>query len=345
MAPAHILVVDDEPFNVDLLCQELDELDYTFDTAENGQEALEKLAHGPFDAVLLDMMMPVMSGMDVLEAMNASGMIFEVPVIIVSALDDMRQVTKSLELGAEDYLHKPIDETLLKARLTGALEKKSLRDQLAQQLKITTELFGKFVPEQVARSMVSGAGEMAPVECEATIMFCDMVGFTPLVETIPPREVLDLLTAYFQTVLPVVEANLGVVNEFHGDGMFVVFNAPMTLPDHAQAAVKAGLDILETLEQHDVLGHRLRARVGIATGNVVAGTIQTLNQLNYSVMGDTVNLAARLEKKNKELSSALLISERTAQLLPDLARFEAVSFDVKGKSDRINAYKLLTLGK
>lgn len=335
---ARVLVVDDEPFNVDLLCQELDDLDYDYDTAFNGQEALDKLAAGAFDAVLLDMMMPVMSGMQVLEHMNGSGQIFDIPVIIVSALDDIDHVARSLELGAEDYLHKPIDESLLKARLAGAIEKKALRDQVARQLKITTDLFGKFVPEQVATSLISGEGELAPIECEATVMFCDMEGFTPLAESIAPKDVLALLTEYYIAILPIVEKHLGVVNEFHGDGMFVVFNAPLSLPDHAKAAVNTGLEILETLNTQEIFGRKMSARIGIATGNVIAGNIVTMNQFNYSVMGDTVNLAARLEKKNKELGSQMMISERTAALLDDVSGFEATSVEVKGKSAVVTAY-------
>ncbi len=336
---ARILVVDDEAFNVDLLCQELDDLDYTYATASNGLEAITLLGEEAFDAVLLDMMMPVMNGMEVLQHLNSTGKIFEVPVIVVSALDDIDHITKSLELGAEDYLQKPIDENLLKARLAGALEKKSLRDQVARQLKLTTDMFGKFVPTQVASALVNGDGQLAPIECEASIMFCDMEGFTTLAESIQPSEVLRLLTEYYMAILPVVEKHLGVVNEFHGDGLFVVFNAPLTLPDHAKAAVNTAFGILETLDSQEILGRKMQARIGIATGWVIAGNIVTKNQFNYSVMGDTVNLAARLEKKNKELGSRLLISQRTAEYLDERSDFEEHNIALKGKVENVTVYK------
>ena len=143
---ASVLVVDDEPFNIDLLTQELEDLGHVATPAADGREALEMLEKERFDLILLDIMMPRMDGVQVLEALNASGRLAELPVIVVSALGDIDSVARCLHLGAEDHLLKPFDPTLLRARIGGALEKKSLRDQVVRQLAATRALFGRYVP-------------------------------------------------------------------------------------------------------------------------------------------------------------------------------------------------------
>ena len=338
-----ILIVDDEPFNVDLLEQELEDLGYTTASAINGKEALDRLDTTDFDAVLLDVMMPELDGVGVLEALRKDGRLSRLPVIVVSSLNDMGCVQKCLELGAEDYLFKPIDAGLLQARLAGALEKKALRDQVAAQLEVTKSIFGKYVSTAVAEAIMSDQGRLAPVECEATVMFCDIKGFTALAETLSPSKVLDLLSAFYSAVLVPVERHNGTVNEFMGDGMLVTFNAPVTISNHADAAVKTALEIYEILQTQTFEGITLSVRVGIATGRIVSGNIRTRERLNYTVLGDTVNLAARLETANKETNSWLLISQSTAMQLPNTAEFEALEITVSGKSDPVIAYKFIGL--
>ncbi len=336
-----ILIVDDEPFNVDLLEQELEELGYTSESATNGQEALEMLEAEDFEAVLLDVMMPEMDGVEVLETLRLDGRISRLPVIVISSLNDIDYVRKCLELGAVDYLFKPIDDRLLQARLAGALEKKALRDQVAAQLEVTRSIFGKYVSTAVAETILSDQGRLAPVECDATVMFCDIVGFTALAEVLNPVKVLDLLTEYYSAVLAPVERHNGTVNEFMGDGMLVTFNAPVTSSDHADAAVRTALEISEILKTQTFEGITLSVRVGIATGRIVSGNIKARDRLNYTVLGDTVNLAARLETANKATSSWLLISQATAMQLSSAEAFEALEISLSGKSDPVIAFRFL----
>ena len=148
--PRTVLVVDDEPFNVDLLTQELEELGLCTIAAANGREALALINEFDYDMMLLDIMMPEMDGIELLERLNAAGRLASLPVIVVSAVDDINSVARCIELGAEDHLLKPFDPILLRARIGSALEKKALRDQVAQQLATTRAIFGKYVPESIA---------------------------------------------------------------------------------------------------------------------------------------------------------------------------------------------------
>lgn len=336
-----ILIVDDEPFNVDLLDQELEDLGYASESAANGREALDMLEKEDFEAVLLDVIMPEMDGVEVLEILRKDGRLSRLPVIVVSSLNDLDYVQKCLRLGAVDYLFKPIDEGLLKARLAGALEKKALRDQVAAQLEVTKSIFGAYVSTAVAETILSDRGRLAPVECDATVMFCDIGGFTALAETLSPTKVLTLLTRYYSAVLAPVERHNGTVNEFMGDGMMVTFNAPVMIADHAGAALRTAQEISEILKTQTFEGITLSVRVGIATGRVVSGNINARDRLHYTVLGDTVNLAARLETANKAMNSWLLISNATAMQLPSTKEFEALEIAVSGKSSPVAAFKFL----
>lgn len=336
-----ILIVDDEPFNVDLLEQELEDLGYTSASAANGREALNLLETEDFEAVLLDVMMPELDGVGVLEALRKYGRLSRLPVIVISSLNDIGYVRKCLELGAVDYLFKPIDDRLLEARLAEALEKKALRDQVAAQLEVTRSIFGKYVSTAVAETILSDQGRLAPVECDATVMFCDIRGFTALAETLSPTRVLSLLSKYYSAVLAPVERHSGTVNEFMVDGMLVTFNAPITISGHADAAVRTAQEIFEVLNAQTFDGITLSVRVGIATGRIVSGNINARDRLNYTVLGDTVNLAARLETANKTTNSWLLISQATAMQLPSAEEFEALEIAVSGKSDPVTAFRFL----
>ncbi len=191
--PASVLVVDDEPFNIDLLCQELEEMGHNPVPAADGEAAMDMLAAKEVDLVLLDIMMPRMNGLQVLEALKEDGRLPNLPVIVVSAIDDIKSVARCIRLGAEDHLVKPFDPALLRARVEGALEKKRLRDKVARQLEVTRALFGRYVPPGVAEHVLSGDGELVPVLREASVLFSDLVGFTAIAQRMTPAEVMDLL--------------------------------------------------------------------------------------------------------------------------------------------------------
>src|SRR5262245_2631187 len=291
-----ILVVDDEPYNVDLLAQELTDLGYGIITASNGNEALEVLAQSDCDLALIDIMMPGMDGFQVLSFLRESNQLASLPVIVVSAIDDVTSIARCLELGAEDFITKPFDPTILRGRINGVLEKKRLRDQVQQQLEITKAIFGRYVPEGVARRILAGKGTVAPAECEASILFLDIEGFTGIAECMAPSQVMAMLSAFFSAVLEPISRFGGVVNQISGDSMLVTCNVPVRQPHHADNAVRSAIEIQKAISERRFGDHFLKLRIGINTGLVVAGNIEVGERLNYTVIGDTVNIAARLEK-------------------------------------------------
>ncbi len=339
--PETVLVVDDEPLNVELLAEELDDLGLRSCRAANGREALAIINEIDCDMMLLDIMMPEMDGIELLERLNAAGRLSSLPVIVVSAVDDIDRVARCIALGAEDHLLKPFDPVLLRARIGGALEKKRLRDQVARQLATTRAVFGKYVPVSVAQSILDGEGALAPLQTVATVLYCDIEGFTGIVEHLSPVQTMEMLNAYFAAVLDPVRRHGGIVNQFQGDAVLVTFNVPVEQPHHRDQAVHAAIEIQATLAERRFAGARLAARIGINTGPVVAGNVGAGDRLHYTVLGDAVNVAARLEQLNKTHSTNTLISASTVEMLQDDFLLERLGdVEIRGKDERVTIYSL-----
>ena len=340
LQPASVLVVDDEPFNIDLLSQELEQLGHVPVPAMNGAEALERVAEGGHDLMLLDIMMPGVSGIQVLERLRSEQALPELPVIVVSALDDLGSVVRCIELGAEDHLVKPFDPVLLRARIANSLEKKRLRDQIARQLSATRALFGRYVPRAIAEDILSGDGALAPIQSTATVLYADIVGFTGIAQGMPPDQALAFLNEFFQTIIEPIRDAGGVVNEFIGDGILVTFNLPRANPRHADQAVCAALGIQDVLNARKIQGHQVRARIGIHTGPVIAGNVSAGDRLHYTVLGDTVNVSARLEEANKRYGTAILISGSTVTMLQDDYELERLDdATIRGKDEPVTIFR------
>lgn len=176
--------------------------------------------------------------------------------------------------------------------------------------------FARFVPESVAAAVLAEEGAIASQEREATVLFADIESFTAIASTLAPREVVQMLNDYFAEIARVIHARSGVITQFQGDAVLASFNLPAADAQHARHAVEAAFEVHARLADASFTrGIRLRARIGISTGPVVGGTVGGDERLGYTVHGDTVNLAARLEALNKDLGSRTLISSRTAQLL------------------------------
>ncbi|MDH3377412.1 MAG: response regulator [Gammaproteobacteria bacterium] len=339
---ATVLIVDDEPFNVDLIVQELDFLEFETITASSGQQAIDVLDERPCDVVLLDIMMPGMSGFDVLERLRADGRLASLPVIVISALDDLENVVRCIELGAEDYLTKPFNPALLKARMHATLEKKRLRDKVAQQLAITRKIFGQYVPESVAESILAGHGVLEPVQTIATILYADLEGFTGIVERMmSPQRVVQMLNEYFAAVVEPINRHGGILTQFQGDATLVTFNLPVADVHHADSAVQVASEIQQMLKQQKFAGVSLRTRIGIATGEILGGNVGSGDRINYTVYGDAVNLAARLADFNKECGTQSLMSDDTVVALNGSYAIEPVGeVTIRGKHIPVDVHKL-----
>ncbi|NKB76747.1 MAG: response regulator [Gammaproteobacteria bacterium] len=310
-----ILVVDDHGTNRLKMSLAAKNLGHTVDTAVNGIDAMEKIRTHGFDLILLDLLMPEMDGFEVLAEMKKNPDFQSIPVIVISAVEEMESVIKAIELGAEDYLPKAFDPVLLKARVNSCLEKKRLRDKTAQQLAITKELFGKFVPERIAESILQGEGHIEPVNTISTVLFTDIEGFTTMSEETTPSQVAKILNEYFPTVIEPINKHGGILNQFLGDAMMVVYNVPISDPCHADAAMKTALDIHDVTRGKLFAGQSLRTRIGICTGDVFAGNIGSGDRLHYTIHGDAVNVAARLEQLNKQYKTDTLVAQSTVDQL------------------------------
>ena len=328
----HVLVVDDNRMNRLKLSRSLEQQGHTVATAENGQHALELLRTQPFDLVLLDIMMPEMDGYQVLEKMKADGGLRDIPIVVISALDELDSVVKCIEMGAEDYLPKSFEPTLLRARIGASLEKKRLRETIIGQL-------GKYVPESVAETIVTGAGTLEPMRREATILYSDIESFTTVAESMAPERVVEMLNDYFTRLIEPIMRNNGVVNQFQGDAMLVTFNVPLEDPHHADHALQAAVEIQNTSRDAAFAGVPLRTRIGINTGEIIAGNVGAGNRYNYTVHGDAVNLAARLEQLNKQHGTLVLVSGTTVERLTQSHSLERIgALEIRGKIEPVDVY-------
>jgi len=282
--------------------------------------ALEMLRSRPADLVLLDIEMPEMNGYQTLEALRADPKLRDIPVVMMSSVDEVDSVARCIEMGAEDYLFKPVNAVLLRARVAASLEKKRLRDQ-------QRELFRKFATAEVAEELMATGFTLGGKYVDATVMFSDIRSFTSLVESRGPTETIDLLSSYYTLMFDAIGGQGGIVNQMVGDGLMALFGAPLPHADHAERAVRAGLEMLEMMagfnrEQVAQNKPEIRIGVGIASGQVIAGYTGTERRVTYTCVGDTVNVAAHLEAHTKVLGRPILIDEHTRAGLSGAVRVE-----------------------
>ena len=202
------------------------------------------------------------------------------------------------------------------------------------------ETLGRFVPADVAKTLLTEGGQLAPEQSEATVLFCDLEGFTALTETLGPSGIVELLNEYFEVMVEILERHRGVVTQFQGDAILATFNVPVPDPAHAANALRAAIEIQSAVQRHEFAGQRIGNRIGINTGRLVAGAVGAKGRLSYTVHGDAVNLAARLEALNKELGTRTLVSEATAAQVQDFDLEPMGEVGVRGQTGRVAVYAL-----
>ena len=339
-APGTILIADDNRVNRLLLARGLESEGHTVVYAEHGREALDLLRRQRFDVMLLDVLMPELDGYEVLAELKEDPHLRDIPVIVTSALDEIDSVVRCLEMGAEDYLTKPVNPVLLNARINASLEKKRLRDQ-------QRELISKFATKEVAEDLLTSGFALGGQYVEATAMFCDIRSFTTISESREPAETIELLNDYYTLMMDAITGEGGIVNQMVGDGLMSIFGAPVPREDHRQAAVLAARQMVELIrlfnEEQAARGKvQIQIGIGIASGRVVAGYTGTHNRATYTCVGDTVNVAARLESHTKELGRPILIDENTREGITDAIAVEAQGeLVMKGKTEPTKVYAVL----
>jgi adenylate cyclase len=333
----HLLLADDDEANRDLLRRRLERLGYRITACVDGQEALELAREAAPDLVLLDMLMPVLDGHEALVRLKADETLRHLPVIMISALDQVEDIAHCIELGAEDYLAKPFNPIVLRARIGAVLEKKRLRDferiylrQIEEERARSDRLLLNVLPRPIADRLKSGESRVVNSFDEVTVMFADLVGFTSLSTQITPTMLVRLLDQIFSAFDELADRHGLEKIKTIGDAYMAAAGLPFPHQDHASAAVRMAMDMHGTIEKISRQSQwDLQMRIGICTGPVIAGIIGQ-NKFIYDLWGDTVNTASRMESHG--LPGKTQVAATTYELLRDRFPFEERgTIEVKGK--------------
>jgi adenylate cyclase len=367
-SPPKILVVDDTPRNVKLLADLLTVKGYAVITANSGREALASMAAEPPDLVLLDVVMPEMSGYEVCERIRASNFTAMLPVIMVTALDPAVERIKGIEAGADDFLSKPINQAELLARVKSLLRVKHLQDTVQEQAselakwnqtleqRVQNQLeqlerlerLKRFFSPQLAELIVAGNTDdpLKTHRRELTVVFLDLRGFTAFAESAEPEEVMRVLHEYHAEMGRLINEYEGTLEHFAGDGMMIFFNDPVPVENPSERAVCMTLTMRERVKELTVkwrkLGYDLDFGVGVAQGFATIGAIGFEGRWEYGAIGSVPNLAARLCSEAKP--GQILLPQRLLGIIDDLIDVEPVGeLSLKGFHRAVMAYNVLGL--
>jgi adenylate cyclase len=318
-----VLVVDDDPVSRRFLERSLVADGFEVATAVDGAQALDYLCETTPDIVLLDVLMPRVDGFGVLERIKADSRLREVPVVMISALEDHDSAIRCIELGAEDYLPKPFDPVLLRARINAGLNKRRVHE--LEQARVR-DVFARFLPKSIVDEVLvrtSGEIRLGGMRLICTVLFTDLRGFTSFAERTPPDRVIEVLNRFLGEMTDAVLDNGGTLVTYLGDGVLAVFGAPIAYDDHADRALATAREMLHArLPQfNDWLrdtGHDPFAiGIGVSSGPLMSGNVGSARRLSYTAIGDTVNTAARIEAYTKKVAHPALVSQSTRDLLTD----------------------------
>jgi adenylate cyclase len=357
MASGTLLVVDDVEMNRDMLSRRLSARGYTVLTAASGLEALETIATQPLDLVLLDVMMPGMSGLEVLQRLRKDHSVAELPVIMATARDQGEHVVEALRLGANDYVTKPLDFPVVQARtetqlaLKRAMEEiRRLADGLELRNHFIRQTFGRYLSDEVVEGLLDSpeglrlGGEKRTV----TILMADLRGFTGMAERLEPERVVRILNNYLGAMAEVIARFQGTIDEFIGDAVLALFGAPIQRPDDAQRAVACAVAMQLALHEVNAINQRegvpkLEMGIAVNTGEVVVGNIGSEKRAKYGVVGREVNLTGRIE--GYTVGGQILVSDATLHAAAALLQVgESFCFEAKGFKDPVKVHDLLGIG-
>jgi len=373
--PPLILIVDDNPANLDILQARLTANSYEIITATDGEAGLAMAREKQPDLILLDIMMPKMDGIEVCQRLKADPALPFMPIVMVTAKADSKDVVAGLEAGGDEYLTKPVDHSALIARVKSMLRIKDLHDTVRKQatrleeqsaqlaewnrtleqrvVKQLSELervgrLKRFLSPQLAELIISSEDEglLESHRREITVVFCDLRGFTAFSETGEPEEVMGVLREYHEAMGALIFRFKGTLERFAGDGLMVFFNDPLPCDDPAARAVKMTVAMRERVGELITWwrkrGHQLGFGVGIAQGYATMGKIGFEGRFDYAAIGTVTNLASRL--CDEAQTEQILISQRVFGAVEEMVDVEPMGeLALKGLNRPTTTYNILSL--
>jgi len=353
----NILVVDDNDSNRNLLAHQLRRQGHRITTAPSGRQALELIRETRPDLILLDLFMPDMNGFDVLREMNKDEHLRAVPVIIITGLNDKNAAVKCIEAGAFDLLIKPVNSSLLGARVAACLERKSWHDkeqayqqELERNYTFIRKVFGRYLSDEVVQQILESDDgmEMGGGKRTVTIMMTDIRGFSVLSQELDPQDCVKILNNYFGVMTPLIQKHDGVIDEFMGDAILAIFGAPVRTEKHAEQAVACAIELQQAMSEVNLNNKKwglpsIEMGIAVNTGEVVVGNIGSETRAKYGVVGHHVNLTARIESFT--VGGQVMVSEYTiAALEPDVTIAQSLKVEAKGIKEPVSIHEIIGIG-
>lgn len=366
-----ILAVDDDDTNLLALKRPLIKEGYKLITASSGAEALDILGKTDVDVILMDWMMPGMTGLDVCRILKKDPRLKLIPLILVTAKAGSMDIIEGLDAGANDYITKPVDRMELLARVRAGLreraiqrelkesndrltafnsEIRNLNEELERRNGFIRSVFGRYLSDEIVSSLLETPDglKLGGEKRKVTIMMSDLRGFSSLSERLPPESVVKLLNNHLSIMTEIIDRYGGTIDEFIGDAILVIFGAPQIYGDSAERAVACALAMQLAMDEVNGKNEseglpRIEMGIGLDTGEVIVGNIGSRKRAKYGVVGKPVNMAARIESFT--IGGQALISQSTYdEVAPIVSLFGQIAISVKGASEPVAIYDVVGLG-
>ena len=351
--PARVLVVDDIELNRSMLSRRLERRGFEVELAEGGQEALEMIRERTYDIVLLDIMMPEVSGYDVLEEVRKDKTPLELPIIMATAKDQGEDVVSAFKLGANDYITKPIDFPVALARIETQLSRKRATEQskrlmveLERHNQFIRKTFGRYLSKEVVETLLASPDGLAlgGEKRTITILMSDLRGFSALSEKLEPEQVVTMLNGYLGKMADIVTQHNGTIDEFIGDAILAIFGAPVKREDDVDRALACALQMQLAMDEVNEANREigfpdLEMGIALNTGECVVGNIGSQQRAKYGVVGSQVNLTGRIESYT--VGGQILISLGTSEAAEtELILGDELKLGAKGFKEPVTVYEL-----